>query len=275
MFQSNIDEYTALIGKNLSEYMVQIPSPFVDIETAIKGATGDFAPFSLEMFDIAAITALIRSHKDAKDTYEVNCFLVEILTSMFRVAIHKLNWLSDTQARDITDMLAYDTDNEKGREAFKFFLHSVCQFPYDYTNQKWYAFLMPLLAYTKQHKFNRSNYFSRYMVNIINKYSIELNRGEHFRDVNVDQLKCTSTLRDILRLCAKDTTKSSIEEKYWLYRNITVEFARVYLGCLLQRSASKESFGKIGAEVVAQHYMSYQTICQEYLTQRQAKEQLK
>jgi len=275
MFQTSIDEYMTMVEKNLQEYLVSLPSPFEEIGKFTEGAVGLFKPFSLEMFDIAGITALIRSHRDAKDTYEVNCYLVEMLTTMFRVGIHHLGWLTDNQTKSITDMLAYDTTTTEGEENFKLFIHCIRQFPYDTNNQKWYAFLMPLLAYTKQYKFQRSNYFSRYMANIINKYGIMLNRGEHERDVFVDQMRCTQNLRDLLNLCDKDNTKTDIESKYWLFRNISIEYARVFLGCLFQRSAVKDSFGKIGAEVVAYHYVSYQTISQHYLEQKQKKESLK
>jgi len=270
MFQTGIDEYKKLVDVNLPQYLASMPSPFDSIEDYLSSE--EYKDFTTEMFDVAGITALIRSHKDSKDKYDVNAYLVEMLTSMFRVANRKLGWLEDEDVQALTSMLATDSNSEHGKDAFVQFYCCAKMFPYNIEQQKWYAYLMPIFAYSKQHKFTVGNYLARYMVNIINRYNLTFNIGEHDRDIQVDQLRCIPTLAGLLKLCAIDNTKKTNEEKYWFRRNVIIEFARIYLGCLFQRSAVIDDFGKIGAEVTAYHYVLYQEICQAYFKQKQAKE---
>ena len=81
--------------------------------------------------------------------------------------------------------------------------------------------------------------------------------------------------RNLIDKCKTDYNRyvhGNLIGRYNYIKDIMIEFATVYLGCLLQRSASYASFGKIASEVVAVKYMKYQEISQIYYEKQLTKE---
>lgn len=277
MIQNGIDEYVKIVERDLPVYLAGMPDPYGDLDKYVENIPSDdkCTAFPVEWFDVAALTALIRNHKDTKGNYEVNSYLVEMLSSMFVVAIKKLNFMDVKDAYRLAGMFAYDRGPEDHNDmmCIRDFCYGVKWLPYDMQNQVWYSFLMPILAYRVPYPIDKSNYLARAMVSLINRYGLMDSRGEHVRDLNVDMLKPKNELKLILALCEKDRTLKDPNVKYKYLMAVLQEFATVYLACLMQRTGTNSDFGRIAADVVSSHYIEYQTISQLYFNKKQQQEQ--
>lgn len=273
MFQTHIDDYTDIVKGRLPEYLSSLPDPTVGITDYLadkdRPLDKDSETFPVEWFDVAATTALVRNHRDTKREYAVNAFLVEMLTVMFRASVVSLGWMPDDEAFSLASLLAYDTplDKEKDRMLFHDFCHCLRVFPYAQSTRQWFAFMAPLLAYTRQTPFEKPQYFVRHMASVINKFGIETNRNEHAWEINVDFLKFQRNVQSLLNLARRDSLHQDHHEEY--LRNILAEYSRVWLACLLQRSATSAAFGAIASEVVSYHYSHYQEMSQKFLVKQQ------
>lgn len=276
MKQSEINEYKKALDTYMTQYLASNPDPEDKISVYVN-ATPEMQDvvFPVEGFDVAAMTALIRNHKDEKDLYDVHACTLELLCTMFRVANHKLNWLDDDDAYTLAGYLSYNKPISKSYiHLLDRFVFCVTRFPYSRENSGWYASLMPIFAYSKQYDFIRTNYLCRYLLGIIDKNGIVLNRGEHQRDIYADVLHCIPTLEPLMQMCKRDHRLYTDEARYNYYKNVISEYATVYLSCLLQRSATVSSFGVIAKEIAAAHHIEYQLLANEYFKQK-TKESLK
>ena len=277
MKQTEINQYEKTLNEVMTEYLASQPDPFANIELYVlqreylvkteKEQLLEVIPIS--WFDAAAMTAIIRHHKDTKEQYEPHSCTIELLVTMFRMACYKLGWLDDEDASTLASYLVYDKPmTHDYMKLIHDFVFCVRRFPYDNANCGWYAYLMPLLAYSKQKHFVKSNYIVRYLLSAIDKIGLTSSRGEHKRDIDTDFLRCVRTLAPLMNMCKTDHTIVNDASRYTLYKNVLTEFAVVYLACLLQRSAVHEAFGTIAKEVVAQRHIEYQLITNEYHHQR-------
>lgn len=274
MKQSEINEYKKALDKYMTEYLSSNPDPEKDISEYSQALFKDANMFPIEGFDVAAMTALLRNHKDTKDLYDVHSCTIELMVTMFRLANEKLHWLDDNDAYTLAGYLSYDKSiSQSYIHLLHEFVFCVTRFPYDYANAGWYACLMPIFAYSRQQDFVRTNYLVRYLLGIIDRYGLLLNRGEHERDVQVDSLRCIPTLEPLMQMCKQDYRLYKDKSRYNYYKNVISEYATVYLACLMQRSATVESFGTIAKEIVATHHIEYQLLSHEYFKHR-AKESL-
>ena len=276
MKQSEINEYKKTLDTYMTRYLASNPNPDEKISDYLK----DLPPFEnniypIDGFDVAAMTALFRSHKDEKDCYDVHACTLELMVTMFRIANEKLHWLDDTDAYTLAGYLSYDKriDNDYIKLLHEF-VFCVMRFPYNRDNMGWYACLMPIFAYSRQYDFVRTNYLVRYLLGVIDRHGLLTNVGDHARDVCVDSLKCVPTLASLLQMCKKDHRLYTDESRYNYYKNVITEYAIVYLSCLLQRSATVESFGTVAKEIVSIHHIEYQLLAHEYFKHK-AKENLK
>lgn len=270
MKQSEINEYKKALDTYMTQYLASNPDPDEKISDYIA-ATPELNEkvYPVEGFDVAAMTALIRSHKDEKDMYDVHACTIELLCTMFRIANDKLHWLDDTDAYTLAGYLSYDKPISKSYiPLLHEFVFCVTRFPYDLSKSGWYACLMPIFAYSRQHDFVRTNYLVRYLLGVIDKNALVINRGEHSRDIYADVLHCIPSLETLLQMCKKDYRLYTEEARYNYYKNVITEYAIVYLACLMQRSATIESFGTIAKEIVATHHIEYQLLAHEYFKHR-------
>lgn len=278
MFQTSIDEYTKIIDEKLPEYLASMPDPFSNtgLQEYVGNLPKDSSCFGLplEWFDLGAVTSLIRNHEFRNYEYDINSYLIEILCTMFRVSMLKLDYVDDDEAQKLAELFAYDEPVDSITSAM--YVHDLCfsmrRAHYSIENQVWYSYMFPLLAYSKRRNFDVPNYVARYLANIINMYGMTENDGSHVRDVNYDILRPNVHLNRLLNMCYSDIFRfldsDDIIHRYEFIRNVLIEFSQVYLGCLLRRSSTHETFGKIANEFVAGKYMIYQEICQLYYNKK-------
>lgn len=270
MKQSEINDYKKALDTYMTQYLASNPDPEEKISDYIA-ATPELNDkiYPVEGFDVAAMTALIRSHKDEKNLYNVHACTIELLVTMFRIANEKLHWLDDNDAYNLAGYLSYDKRISKSYiHLLDRFVFCITRFPHNYENSGWYACLMPIFAYSRQYDFVRTNYLVRYLLGIIDKHGILMNRGEHVRDIHADALRCIPTLEPLMQMCQRDHRLHTDEARYNYYKNVITEYAIVYLACLMQRSATVESFGTIAKEIVATHHIEYQLLAHEYFKQK-------
>ena len=273
MFQTYIDAYTEVVEDKIREYLSILPTPDIPVRDYLalpdlpKDGQCDALP--MEWLDVAATTALIRNHKDTKTEYEVNAYMVEMLTVMFRCAVVSLGWMEEDEASALSVLLAYDKpiDTPERKLLVHDFCHAMRLFPYRENRTFWYAYMAPLLAYTRQTAYEKPYYLARYLSTIIDKFGTMANRGEHAWDINTDVLKFQGNVSGLLSQCRNDIIHKREMEEY--LRNVLAEYARIWLAGLLQRSATVEAFGHIGQEVVSYHYSQYQEISQKYKRQQE------
>lgn len=276
MKQSEINDYKKTLDTYMTQYLASNPDPEQRISDYVASMPEeDNNIYPIDGFDVAAMTALIRSHKDSKDQYNVHACTVELLVTLFRLANYKLHWLDDEDAYTLAGYLSYDKPISKSYISLLHeFVFCVTRFPYNHEELGWYACLMPIFAYSKQFHFTRTNYLVRYLLGVIDRHGLLLNRGEHVRDVAVDTLRCIPILEPLMQMCKRDHRLYSDEMRYNYYKNVITEYAIVYLACLMQRSATVESFGTIAKEIIATHHIEYQLLAHEYFKHR-TKESLK
>lgn len=277
MKQTDINQYEKILNESMTEYLASQPDPAADISIYVQEreylAQGDKDQevIPISWFDSAAMTSVIRHHKDTKDQYDVHACTIELMTTLFRMACYKIGWLDDEDASTLASYLSYEKPMTKQyMQLLHDFTFCIRRFPYNEQQCKWYTYLLPLLAYSKQTRFTKSNYIVRYLLSMIDKIGLTPSKGEHKRDVDTDFLRCIRNLAPLMSMCKTDHTIISDESRYTLYRNVLSEFSAVFLACLLQRSAVNESFGIIAKEVVAQHHIEFQLIANEYHKQRRS-----
>lgn len=268
MFQTYIDAYTEVVEEKIREYLSILPTPDMPVRDylALKDLPNDnqCRALPMEWLDVAAATALIRTHKDTKAEYEVNAYMVEMLTVLFRCSVVSLGWMEDDEAYALSAILAYDKpiDTPERKILIHDFCHAMRLFPYRENLTHWYAYMAPLLAYTRQTAFEKPYYLTRYLSTIIDKFGLMTNRGEHAWDINTDVLKFQGNLSALLSTCRNDIVHKTKMEEY--LRNVLAEYAKIWLAGMLQRSATVAAFGQIGQEIISYHYSQYQEISQKY-----------
>ena len=276
MKQSEINDYKKNLESVMTQYLASNPDPSENISVyANELPPSDRNIFPIEMFDVGAMTALLRNHKDTKDLYDVHACTIELLVTMFRLANYKLHWMEDDDAYQLAGYLSYDTPiNRKYIHLLHEFIFCITRFPYNHENPGWYACLMPIFAYSKQYDFKYTYYIARYLLSTIDRYSMLANRGGHERDIEFDITRCIPNFAPLMKMCKEDTRIYTEESRYNFYKNVISEYATVFLACLFERSAVAESFGTIAKEIVALKHIEYQLTAQEYFKQK-SKESLK
>ena len=266
MKQLELNRYTKLLNEVVAEYLSSCMDPYdpAELDKYIKQRDAEPHPFPLTWFDAATATSLILHHKDMIGQYDVHPTTIELISMMFRMANQKLGWLDPHDANSLTSYLAYDAPMKND---FMWKLHDlvfcITRFPYDQANCKWYVYLMPMLACVQKKEFTKPCYIARYMSHVISKFGLIASKGEHQRDLDTDFLRCIPTLAPIMQRC-KDIGPSNAVARYTLYRDVLSEYATIFLGCLLQRSAVIEDIGNLAKEVVAQHHIEYQLLEKAY-----------
>lgn len=266
MKQLELNHYEKLLNEVMTEYLASCQDPYdpAELDKYIKQRDAEQRPIPLTWFDAASATALILHHKDMIGQYELHPSTIELISMMFRIANFKLGWLDQHDANALTSYFAYDA---RMKNDYMIKLHDlvfcITRFPYDLTLCQWYAYLMPLLACVPKKRFKKPCYVARYMLYTINKFGLTPSKGEHQRDIDTDFLRCIPTLRTILQNC-KELGPNNAVQRYSLYRDVLSEYATIYLGCLLQRSAVIEDIGTLAKEVVAQHHIEYQMLEKAY-----------
>ena len=266
MKQLELNRYEKLLNEVMVEYLASCPDPYdaAEVYTYIKQREMEPRPIPLTWFDAAAATSLILHHKDMDGQYDVHPCTIELISMMFRMANIKLGWLDAHTADTLSSYLAYDAKmSNEYMWALHDFVFCVTRFPYDQVNCKWYVYLMPLLACVQKKHFKKPSYVARYMLHAISKFGLLPSKGEHQRDMDTDFLRCIPTLAPLMRNC-KEYGPSNAVERYILYRDILSEYATIFLGCLLQRSAVVDDIGVLAKEVVAQHHIEYQLLERAY-----------
>ncbi len=266
MKQLELNRYEKLLNEVMAEYLASCPDPYdvAEVYTYIKQREMEPRPIPLTWFDAAAATSLILHHKDMDGQYDVHPCTIELISMMFRMANIKLGWLDAHTADTLSSYLAYDAKmSNEYMWALHDFVFCVTRFPYDQVNCKWYVYLMPLLACVQKKHFKKPFYVARYMLHAISKFGLLPSKGEHQRDMDTDFLRCIPTLAPLMRNC-KEYGPSNAVERYTLYRDILSEYATIFLGCLLQRSAVVDDIGVLAKEVVAQHHIEYQLLERAY-----------
>ena len=266
MKQIELNHYSKLLNEVMSEYLAACPDPYdaSGLDHFIKERDSEPRAIPLTWFDVAAATSLILHHKDLKDQYDVHPSTIELISMLFRMANEKLGWLDVHDADALASYLTYDSKMTKDyMKQLHELVFCITRFPYDNTNLSWYACLMPLLACFQKKKFTKSAYIGRYLNHTICKFGLVTSRGEHQRDIDTDFLRCIPQLAPLMRM-VKEYAPDNDVERYTLYRNVLSEYATIYLGCLLQRSAVIEDIGVLAKEVVAQHHIEYQLLEKAY-----------
>ena len=266
MKQLELNHYEKLLNEVMTEYLAACPDPYdpAELDHFIKQRDQEPRPIPLSWFDTAAATSLILHHKDMVDQYDVHPSTIELITMLFRMANEKLGWLDIHDANELSSYLSYDKPmNNEYMWKLHDLVFCITRFPYETENCKWYAYLMPLLACVQKKNFVKPQYVARYMVHAISKFGLIPSKGEHQRDIDVDFLRCIPTLAPIMQKCIEYGPRNATE-RYILYRNVLSEYATIFLGCLLQRSAVIEDIGTLAKEVVAQHHIGYQLLEKAY-----------
>lgn len=270
MKQLELNKYEKLLNEVMNEYLASCPDPYdpAEVYCYIKARETEPRPIPLTWFDAAAATSLILHHKDMAGQYNVHPCTIELITMMFRMANAKLGWLDAHSADALSSYLSYDARMSNDYMwALHDFVFCITRFPYDTNLCKWYVYLMPLLACVQKKKFKKPSYVARYMLHAISKFGLVPSKGEHQRDLDTDFLRCIPTLAPLMRNC-KEYGPNHAVDKYTLYRDVLSEYATIYLGCLLQRSAVIDDIGVLAKEVVAQHHIEYQLLERAYVKRR-------
>lgn len=267
MKQLELNKYEKLLNEVMTEYLASCEDPYspTELDVYIKNRDAEPRPIPMTWFDAASATALILHHKDMIGQYDVHPSTIELISMMFRIANQKLGWLEIHDANALSSYLSYDKPMTK---EYMWLLHDLVfcirRFPYDQTQCKWYVYLMPLLACVQKKKFKKPSYVARYMLHVISKFGLAPSKGEHQRDLDTDFLRCIPTLAPLMRNCHEYGPRRA-EDRYTLYRDVLSEYATVFLGCLLQRSAVIDDIGVLAKEVVAQHHIEYQLLEKAYM----------
>jgi hypothetical protein len=272
--QLELNHYEKLLNEVMTEYLASCPDPYdpAELDKYIKQRDEEPRPIPLTWFDVAAASALIMHHKDLKDQYEIHPCTVELISMLFRIANAKLGWLDTHDANELSSYLSYDA-MMKNNYMWRLhdFVFCITRFPYDPEKCKWYVYLMPLLACVQKRNFKKPSYITRYMLHAINKFGLTSSKGDHQRDLDTDFLRCMTILTPLMRNCREYGPSDPIT-RYIFYRDVLSEYATIFLGCLLQRSAVIEDIGTLGKEVIAQHYIEYQLLERTYIRRRQESE---
>ena len=266
MKQIEINHYEKLLNEVMTEYLASSPNPYncTFVQDYIKEREKADRVIPLEWFDVAAMTSLLKQHKDAKGQYEVHPCTVELLCTMFLIANEKVGWLHSNDAALLSSYLTYDKPMTKDYcKLLHEFVFCITRFPYNAAQCKWYAYFLPLLAYQKQN-FTKPGYLARYLLHTIDKLSMTSSRGDHKRDLDTDFLRMIEVFAPIMTMTKDLTSTDNDVIRYSMYRNVLCEVSTIFLGCLLQRSAVTEDFGTLAKEVVALHHIEYQLLVRAY-----------
>lgn len=275
MFQSNIDTFQESLEKVLQQYQASLPDPsepitayMLDMERPTDESTGTVP---VDWIDTAFTATLILHHKDAKLDYDPDAYVLELLVTFFRMAMHNLSWMTDAEAWRLGTLLAYrmPLKSTEDRLLIHDLARSITFYPTEHAKVRWYALVAPMLAYAVNPDIVLHRYVARILLSHIQAFGIQENRHEHAHDLMHDALHYQRNLGRLIQRVQQDNVIRPVPEEY--LRDIMAEYSLVHIGGLLQRSSVSRDFGAIASEVVTQKFQAYNLIEQIYVQEHTEK----
>lgn len=275
MFQTNIDTFQETLETVLQQYQASLPDPSEPI-AAYMAATDrptdeTTGTVPVTWIDTAFVAPLIFHHKDAKLDYDPDAYVLELLVTFFRMAMHGLSWMTDAEAWRLGTLLSYrmPLDSKADRMLVHDLARAIAFYPTEHAKVQWYALVAPMLAYAVNPDIVLHRYVARILLSHIQTFGLQENRHEHAHDLMHDALHYQRNLGRLIQRVQQDNVNRPVPEEY--LRDIMAEYSLVHIGGLLQRSSVCRDFGAIASEVVTQKFQAYNLIEQLYVKEHTEK----